>query len=320
MSFDKINKLYDQITYNKDNVYNPFFEIKDSYEKLHSKLHADKMHLYKTKEFHTNLATLLKDGLRNNGLMTHMKGDLLIPLNPEWKKIAVNLSGGADSAITTYILASIIEENNYDTKIDILSYHRCWFLRPWQKDVAVCVYEWLKNRFPNIIADFQAGYIMPEIEHGVVGNILEGRSGDQISVSSYNRYFGFQNQYRAVYNATTKNPSVDYDIHDKMKNRDWDINKAELKALVFLSDNSPIWSLSPFKLVEKDWIVQQYIDNNVLDLFLTTRSCEGDSDHSNLIGMDYHWYENNRQEEIPECGDCFWCVERNWAKQKVGLK
>ena len=38
----------------------------------------------------------------------HEVNGLIIPFNPEWKNIAVNVSGGADSACGTSTLAKII--------------------------------------------------------------------------------------------------------------------------------------------------------------------------------------------------------------------
>ena len=35
-----------------------------------------------------------------------------IPFNINWKKVAVSLSGGADSALLSYLLCEIIEKNN----------------------------------------------------------------------------------------------------------------------------------------------------------------------------------------------------------------
>ena len=30
-----------------------------------------------------------------------------------------------------------------------------------------------------------------------------------------------------------------------------------------------------------------------------------------LEGFDVHWYSPDK--EVPECGECFWCKERDWA-------
>lgn len=48
---------------------------------------------------------------------------------------------------------------------------------------------------------------------------------------------------------------------------------------------------------------------NIADLLNITRSCEG-----NFDSLDYKNYIPNQP--VPECGECFWCQERNWAKEK----
>ena len=55
-----------------------------------------------------------------------------ILFNKNWKKVAVNLSGGADSCLLTYFICKIIQDNNLDCTVDIITFTRCWDTRPWQ--------------------------------------------------------------------------------------------------------------------------------------------------------------------------------------------
>jgi len=310
--FEKINKLYGEIQYDQAIDIDCFNFIENSVNQFynHNDINYDSI-----SNFQNNLYSKIKDSLFQKGLLTHNINSLNIPLNSEWKYIAVNLSGGADSALLTFLLASIIEENKYKCKIDVINYRRCWKTRPWQEDVAINVFKWLKNRFPDIIQNRETNFIPPELEHGVVGNIVNDRSADQIMIASFNDYLSFKNQYNACYNATTKNPSVDFDIEDRMTNRD---NVSyNITSLAYIKDKSINWSLEPLRLVEKDWIIQQYKNFDILELLNITRSCEGDHRHSVLLGMDYLWYTYLNDKNIPECGNCFWCIERAWAKQKV---
>ena len=75
-----------------------------------------------------------------------------------------------------------------------------------------------------------------------------------------------------------------------------------------------------FTLVEKDWIIEQYKNLDIMELFNTTRSCEGDADDFKPLGMDHMWYSYVNDRNIKECGKCFWCLERNWAKEKAGIE
>ncbi len=241
------------------------------------------------------------------GIKTFEHDGLDIPLNPEWTNVALMLSGGADSASLAYILCSQIEKLDQKINIDILSSHRCWSTRPWQADISKGVYDWLKKRFPTIIGERITTFVPPTLEHGISGEIIDGKSGEQILMVEFNHYIAFTNGYDAVYNATTAN-MPGYTGH-RMLNRDEGATK-------FVSIAHPhFWVLHPYVHTAKDWIIKQYKDLNILELLELTRSCEGDSDIERThFGMDAIWYKHNKK--IPsECGVCYWCRERKWAME-----
>ena len=249
--------------------------------------------------------------LLRKGINTFDHDGVDIPLNPEWTKLALMLSGGADSASLAYILCTEIEKNKHECTIDILSSHRCWETRPWQADVSKRVYDWLKVRFPNIIGERFTTFVPPQLEHGVSGEIIDGKSGEQILMNEFNRYMQFTNGYDAVYNATTAN-IPNYTGH-RMLNRD---EKAEKYVAMY---RSTWWALQPYSHTAKDWVIKQYKDLNILELLHLTRSCEGDAHIERThFGMDATWYRYTNI--IPdECGVCYWCVEREWAMEKNEL-
>jgi len=242
--------------------------------------------------------------------------NLIIPFDKNWNKIGVNLSGGADSALLTFLLCTIIDTNELDTKIDIITYQRCWETRPWQGYIAHQVYTWLANRFPNIIQERHLCYIPPELEHGVIGPIVNGRSGDQIIVGSYNKFAAWNYKLDAVFNATSKNPD---DLReDRMKNRDKDAEDGNLIDLWRPSKGVECVFVHPFKFVKKDWIVTQYHLYNILDLYYTTRSCEGDINHHDNVREAVPSFKAYRDGmPVPECKQCWWCEERAWAESQV---
>lgn len=53
-----------------------------------------------------------------------------IPFNPKWKRIGVNLSGGADSSCLLALLGNIISKNNINCEVHIITHIRCWNTRP----------------------------------------------------------------------------------------------------------------------------------------------------------------------------------------------
>jgi 7-cyano-7-deazaguanine synthase in queuosine biosynthesis len=52
--------------------------------------------------------------------------------------------------------------------------------------------------------------------------------------------------------------------------------------------------------------VRRYIENNLIDLFDITRSCEGE-----FKELNYKTYQP--YQPVPVCGKCFWCLEREWG-------
>lgn len=237
-----------------------------------------------------------------------------IPFDVTWKKIGINLSGGADSALLTYLLCKIIEQNNLPTKIDVITYTRCWTSRPWQGFIALQVFEKLKSMFPNIIQDRHTTFIPPELEHGVIGNIVNNRSGDQIIVGSFNAYIAWEKDLNAVFNATSKN--YDDSRTDRMLNRDKDAKNGNTGDLWYQKGTSTF--CYPFKFVKKDWIIANYYLHNILDLLSLTRSCEGDINMHDIIKsycQDFTKYIPGMY--IPECQECWWCKEREWAHLQV---
>tara|TARA_B100000900_G_scaffold416281_1_gene451039 strand:+ start:9622 stop:12114 length:2493 start_codon:yes stop_codon:yes gene_type:complete len=255
----------------------------------------------------------LKLAIHNAGFKQFTHDGLNIPFNPDWKRIAVNVSGGADSCLLTYLLCKHIHENNIDCKIDVITHSRVWTIRPWAGPVSVNVYNALKEKWPNIIGERLVNYVPPELEHSTLGNIVNDRSGDQIIVQSYNDFAAAQNNYSAIFNATTKNPSMDVPAEDRMLNRDHNAFGFDEFACIY----NNYWQCMPFIATEKDWVVKQYKDLGILDLYTTTRSCEGDGRHGGpLLGKDYWWFKYNADEPVETCGKCFWCVERKWAEDQ----
>lgn len=245
------------------------------------------------------------------GIETFEVSKLKIPFNSNWQKIGINLSGGADSSCMAMLLCDHIIKKNLSTKIYVITFIRCWDTRPWQKSIAENVFKYLKDRYPQIIHDQIFCFIAPEIEHGAIGEIYQGRSGDQMTVSGFNRYCAVSYQLDAIFNATSKNPTGT-NFEDRMKNRDKDTNSPSIDFLI--NNRKVVKTYNPFIYTEKDWIIAQYEIFNQWELFKKTRSCEGDFLTSHEIQKtvkslnDYH-----PKLHVEECGLCFWCNERNWA-------
>ena len=236
------------------------------------------------------------------------------PIDSSWSKISISISGGADSALLSYLLCKTIKEQNLKIDIHIISNVRMWKTRPWQRFNSIDVFNWLSNNFPSLRFIRHEHFIPPEIEYGRIGPLIEDsfgqmKSGDQISTRSYAEYICYTNNINAWFAGITKNPPEDFSS-DGMNDRNVD-ELEDLNSVII--DHQGICMCHPFKYKTKDWILKHYVENNILDLFHLTRSCEGEFD---LID-----YRNYKQGQIvPTCEKCFWCRERNWALSKICTK
>ena len=249
---------------------------------------------------------------------------LRIPFNNSWKKIAVNLSGGADSACLTYLLCKHIEQNNLDCTVDAVSLLRCWNTRPWQREIGQNVFDKLKQMFPDIINLRHVTFCPPELEHGAIGHSIETtldnkpQSGEEIIKQSYNKYCAYTYKLEAVYHAVTANPpSVGEDI--RIPERDFDKKNLNVNDVFkyWNAEEQRFWQIKPFRFIQKDYIYKQYADNNVLDLYNTTSSCEGDLKIYNSVKQRYPSIDAYTPgDKYKPCGECWWCQERAWAEQQ----
>jgi hypothetical protein len=227
-----------------------------------------------------------------------------IPFDKNWKKVAISISGGADSALLTFLLCDKIINN---TEIHFITHVRMWKTRPWQSWYSDRVIEWFKDRFPSIKFEKHVNFISPELEYGSVGPTIIDEygklvSGDNIEKRAFAEYICFINNIDSHYNAVTRNPRGinlggmnERDIEQSSDNRHLTITKHMNR-----------WACHPFRFVDKSWILKQYKNLNILDLFELTRSCEGE-----FKDIDYKSYIPGQH--VPICNNCFWCRERSWA-------
>lgn len=240
----------------------------------------------------------------------HNIDGVIVPFDNKWNNIALALSGGADSALLAYILCNLVK----DQTIHVVSHTRMWKSRPWQSYDSLNVLNWLKDRFPNINFIRHTNFIAPDVEYGNMGPIIKDEygkmvSGDNAQQRAFGEYVCFHNNVDAYYNAVTRNPKS----KDLGGLPERDVEPNENNKHLSIMQHMGFWALHPFRFVEKSWVVKQYIENDLWDLFDRTRSCEGDNTNRPevFLGMDYTNYKAG--DLVPICGRCFWCKERAWA-------
>jgi len=230
-----------------------------------------------------------------------------IPFDKDWNRIAISLSGGADSALLTYLLCKIASKYNPKLKIHVISHIRMWKTRPWQEFDSLRVYSYLQNKFSFLFWQRHTNFIAPDIEYGMQGPITVDEygkkvSGDNAQIRAYSEYICYHNKIDAYYNGVTKTPnSPNFIVMDERNIEKTDENK----HLEFMTHMGKVVS-HPFRFVTKSWIVKQYHNLKLTELFDLTRSCEGE--FKNINYKNYSPYQF-----VPICGECSWCKEREWA-------
>lgn len=232
----------------------------------------------------------------------------MVNVDKSWKKIGISISGGADSALLAYLICM-----QTDAEIHVVSQVRGWKTKPWQRQNSLDVYRWLVNRFHNLSFRRHEGFIPPDLEWGNKGPTIEDeygklKSGNQIILRSHNEYIIHKEGLDAWFAAVNKNPDVPFE--GALEDRDEG-------HLPLVMKHMGIDICHPFVYTMKDWIIKQYYDHDILDLLNLTRSCEGDkNDYPEVFGdLDYQTYTPGQY--VPECKQCFWCKERDWAISKA---
>lgn len=227
-----------------------------------------------------------------------------LPLSQDWKKIGISLSGGADSALLAYLICS-----NTDAEIHITSQIRNWKSKPWQGQNSIDVFNWLKEKFKNLSFYRHEGFIPPDLEWGSVGPTIideygQLKSGDRIILRSFNEYICHREKIDAWFAAVTKNPPLAF--KGALEDRN-------VPTIPLIDKHLGVTICHPFVNVSKEWIVKKYYDFDIIELFNITRSCEGDNKSYPDVfkGLDYMSYIPGQT--VPECGQCFWCKEREWG-------
>lgn len=251
----------------------------------------------------------------------HNVSGVYVPLNPKWKNIGIAMSGGIDSTLLCFILADLINKNNLDITIHVTSLVRVWKYRPWQKDVSENVFNWMKERFPNVKMIRYPGFIPPDLEWKNGGPTLvkneygEEEYGDVLVMRSFAEFIGFHQKFDAFFNATTLNPddpniTLALEVRNLTSN---DIVEHFDYAIKYYRMGNHVLTCHPFRFIQKDWIVGRYKEFDIWNLFEMTRSCEGDRiEFPEVFGdLDYTTYHSGMT--VPTCGKCFWCQEREWG-------
>lgn len=246
-----------------------------------------------------------------------------VALNLDAKNITVRLSGGFDSCVLLYILASEIGKRNLDVTIfpiTVIKVDNERFLPGLNKfdptETVENIINFVRSSFPNVkIKDARFQKVTDwwhleeklhiKAQHSMIDDIKKETNSEMF----------------IDYNGITKNPSCvigreifeDRDQNGRLtfincnpeRHRDH-INENFIENTVSVSelfDNDDTIFMSPFRNFDKRITFKLAEDYGILEFVLhNTRSCEGRAEPTNnfttvCTGLDI----------------CWWCYERDWA-------
>lgn len=249
-------------------------------------------------------------------------GDVYI--NCKTERVSVSLSGGFDSAVTLFLIAkTITDENLFDTEVQpftvikrnpskVRSYDR-----PNMLNYANSIIDYVKSKFPNV-------KIQPPITQDAPYWWLSGDrtrinddsyTGAVLNLERFLRWDAVigkahhcdEGGLLIMYDGVTLNPSDPSIPSNNQPHRD-------KKSIHGITDTSAtvggltrdkrIACYSPFRNSDKRASMWMAKDLGILeDLLNITRSCEGGP----VATDDFK----------KTCGECWWCVEREWALNSI---
>lgn len=246
-----------------------------------------------------------------------------IIFDPEWKRIGLTMSGGADSSLLFYILCDIITKMNLETKLVPVTMIRYWDERPWLAISSKRVYAFMKEKFPNIIQDRQIGFVPHAVEHTGIHllnlpkhqvhkykHYPETVNADVYFVDQFMKYTVDSSKIEAFFSGVTTNPEVitleehPYQIPPAGREKK-ELSDSRIRALKWSNETdlkTTFKNSDPFQYINKDWVMAQYVNLGLEELRDMTRSCQE-------VIPDF------KDPDVlpPTCGTCYFCQERSWG-------
>ena len=229
-----------------------------------------------------------------------------IPITTE--NVIIRLSGGADSAILLYMICDEYCKADKDLKIwPITVIHG---VRNWQSYHAQQVLEFMYDKFPDV--QFMTHEVRKCMDPGGKPNNKNANNYVDYQETLIDEVVEKVGETCAVFNGVTANPPEEigekhWGSSNVFGEKVWAVREKH-RDWKFIADRTPIEDDSARKLIHinpfiqhhKGHVAELYHKYDLIDdLLPITRSCEG-----------WDYMTTNYSET---CGECWWCMEREWA-------
>ena len=192
------------------------------------------------------------------------------------KRVAINLSGGTDSALGLWMLAH--------QDVTIIPLTIIDDLRPTNIFNAYEIRAWVMSRF-----DVE---IEPIRTHEFV-EVVKTTASKGAEHNKFTLKLRKEGVFDTLIHCRTANP---IGVPELLDNREV-VRDKPVEVLRDTHGNTKLYQ--PYVGVAKDWVAQVYKDNDLMDLFNLTASCIG-----------YHY---DTDVFTKACKKCWWCREKLWA-------
>ena len=198
------------------------------------------------------------------------------------KTLALSMSGGADSTMLCYLLAKTSRRHNLQITIQPYNGYDIW--APMDSKGVVKIIKYIQSKFPTVDIQWPISTVFD----------TNGDLGPR-SKNMYIRPLLDKLEAHNVVDLVMNGISMGPPLEVQQTFKDWD-NKINVRRLpgyhLWNEVERAIDHLSPFKHVDKRFVVQCYKDFGIEKLLRMTNSCTAPQGN---------------------CSECWWCQERNWA-------
>jgi len=226
-------------------------------------------------------------------IFNNIQGDWTLDIPAEDKNVAIKISGGADSAIVTYMLAVYKRDERPDIKLIPITTNA---LPP--KDWQVKYSKRVLNKVTELTG--------VEFESHITNEVT--KDGEEYFApydKTFNTYISTQyaldvesrDLYDVKFDGVTKNPPDIKGFYFYKGSEDPDRSDGNEWSITTKFEHHYM----PMRVYDKKGVCDFYVQNNVLDsLFPVTRSCENDGAYMSI--------DHERH-----CEQCWFCRERYWG-------
>lgn len=216
------------------------------------------------------------------------------PAGKHKDRIMVEVSGGADSSLLTWLLVDEIKRNRWTTQVQPVVVRRAKANHPKGA-----------YRAMDKIQELHGGNVLLPLIETIPD--VEADGYDEGKYFNALKFDGLkEGKWQECYNGTTLMPSME-DLKENFKDQsglgmlDKRGNDVETKTTHYKNLGNFEYSLKlPFYKITKKELAEIYKEKGLTDtLYPFTRSCES---------LDKELWES-----LEHCGKCWWCEERLWA-------